>query len=96
MAAVAQGGDRQSLHEAIRQHSQAAGAEVKMHGRSNDLIQRLENDPRFHGVDMQRALDVKSFVGRAPQQVAEFIDEFIDQIRARYREHQVAEGQVSV
>jgi adenylosuccinate lyase len=96
MAAVAQGGDRQALHEAIRQHSQAAAAEVKLHGRANDLIERLRQDPRFRGIDWERVLRSENFVGRAPRQVAEFISEWIEPIRARYRDQVVAESQVTV
>jgi adenylosuccinate lyase len=96
MAAVAQGGDRQALHEAIRQHSQAAAAEVKLHGRANDLIERLRRDPRFRGIDWERVLRSENFVGRAPRQVAEFISEWIEPIRARYRDQVVAESQVTV
>ncbi len=96
MAAVAKGGDRQALHEAIRQHSQLASAQVKQHGKPNDLIQRLQQDSRFRGIDFKSVLDVKSFVGRAPQQVAEFIAEFNEPIRARYRDRNVADGEVVV
>ncbi|GAB6165594.1 adenylosuccinate lyase [Thermostilla marina] len=84
MAAVEKGGDRQELHEVIRRHSQAAAAEVKQHGKPNDLLERLENDPAFAGVDVRGALDVRRFVGRAPEQVDEFLQEVINPIRARY------------
>ena len=60
MAAASAGGDRQGIHERIRQHSQAAGARVKMEGKDSDLLERLKNDPAFAGVDMK---DVRS---RAP------------------------------
>ena len=96
MAAVAGGGDRQVLHEAIRQHSQLAAAEVKLHGRHNDLIARLQNDARFRSVDFGKVLNANLFVGRAPQQVAEFISECVEPIRAKYRGQKVAEGQVNV
>jgi adenylosuccinate lyase len=96
MSAVSRGGDRQELHEAIRQHSQAAAAEVKMHGRANDLIERLQADPLFGGVDFRRAMDPQGYVGRAPQQVAEFLRECVEPIRARYRGQSVAAGEVRV
>ncbi len=96
MAAVASGGDRQALHEALRQHSQLAANEVKQNGKPNDLIQRLEQDSKFRGVDLKRTLDAKSFIGRAPQQVTDFIAEFIEPIRAKYRNQKVAEGEVVV
>ena len=52
MAGVKAGGDRQKLHEAIRTHSMAAGEEVKLHGRPNDLIERVKNDPLFAKIDI--------------------------------------------
>ena len=66
MEAVAAGGDRQDLHERIRQHSQAAAGVVKEHGGANDLLARLAADPAFKGIDLQAALDPRKFVGRAP------------------------------
>jgi adenylosuccinate lyase len=84
MAAVERGGDRQDLHERIRQHSQAAAAVVKQQGRPNDLIDRLATDPAFAGLDWQQAFDPVQFIGRAPQQVDEFIAQVIDPIRKRY------------
>lgn len=83
MAAVARGGDRQDLHERIRRHSHAAAAAVKQEGQSNDLLTRLAQDEAFAGVDFQAALDPAQFVGRAPQQVDEFIQQVIDPIRRR-------------
>ena len=69
MAGVAAGGDRQSLHERIRQHSHAVMAELK--GRPagdvsprNDLIERLQADPAFAGVDFAPVLNPAQFVGR--------------------------------
>jgi adenylosuccinate lyase len=84
MAAVAAGGDRQDLHERIRQHSQQAAAEVKQHGRANDLLARLAADPAFAGVDLEAAADAQTLVGRGPQQVDEFILDVVAPIRAQY------------
>jgi len=85
MAAVRKaGGDRQELHERIRQHSQDAAREVKVHGRPNDLLTRLAADPAFQGVDLGGVLDPALFVGRAPQQVGEFVEGVIEPIRGRY------------
>lgn len=84
MAATAQGGDRQELHERIRQHSQDAAQLVKQHGRPNDLLDRLSNDPAFAGVDVARYVDGREFIGRAPQQVEEFLREIVQPIRDRY------------
>ncbi|MCC7084212.1 MAG: adenylosuccinate lyase [Pirellulales bacterium] len=86
MAGVAAGGDRQELHERIRQHSQAAARVVKERGGANDLLERLKADAAFANVDVAAALDAGNFVGRAPQQVDEFIAEWIEPIRSRYAE----------
>ena len=86
MAAVSAGGDRQDLHERIRRHSQAAAAAVKLEGRRNDLMDRLAADPAFAKVDLTAVLDPGQFVGRAPEQVDEFIAEVVAPIRARYSE----------
>ncbi len=84
MAAVAGGGDRQDLHERIRQHSQAAAAEVKQKGAANDLMQRLAMDTAFKTVNLDEMLDPARFVGRAPEQVDEFLEEVVAPIRKRY------------
>ncbi len=84
MAAVAAGGDRQELHECIRRHSQAAAAVVKEQGGANDLMDRLRADPAFRAVDLDAALDPRQFVGRAPEQVDEFLAGVVEPIRAKY------------
>jgi adenylosuccinate lyase len=96
MAAVAAGGDRQDLHERIRRHSQEAAMAVKNDGAHNDLLERLAADPAFAGVDMKAALDPRQFVGRAPEQVDEFIAEIVQPIRERYASSlkQVAEVKI--
>ncbi len=66
LAAVERGGDRQLLHERIRQHSQAAAAAVKLEGRDNDLLQRMAGDEAFAGLNLEQSLDPALFVGRAP------------------------------
>lgn len=83
MEAVRAGGDRQEVHELIRRHSLAAAEQVKMHGKSNDLMERLQADPAMSGVDWS-ALDAQRFVGRAPQQVERFVGEVVRPIRNRY------------
>jgi len=86
MEAVERGGDRQDLHERIRQHSQAAAAVVKNEGGENDLWERLSGDPAFAGIDMNAALEPSAFIGRSPEQVDEFIAEQIDPVRGRYED----------
>ena len=86
MAAVQAGGDRQELHECIRRHSLAAAEQVKMHGKPNDLLQRLQTDSSFSALRLQwqQLLDPKQFIGRAAQQTTNFIQNTIEPIRARY------------
>ena len=96
MAAVREGGDRQDLHERIRRHSQAAAQQVKEFGRPNDLIDRLKNDQVFDSVDIDAELNPAAFIGRAPQQVDEFIEAEVDPVRQQY-EHLLGEsGELSV
>jgi adenylosuccinate lyase len=96
MAATSAGGDRQDLHERIRQHSQAAAAVVKQEGRPNDLLERLRGDAAFKGVNLDAALDPSRFVGRAPEQVDEFVTNVVDPIRKRYADALTTTGSVRV
>ncbi len=84
MAGVKAGGDRQELHEVIRTHSMAAGEQVKIHGRPNDLIERIKADPAFAGIDIDSLLDPATFTGRAPQQTDEFLAELVTPVRNKY------------
>jgi len=95
MAGVAAGGDRQDLHERIRRHSQAAAAVVKEQGGKNDLLERMAGDPAFAEVDLGALLAPSDFVGRAPQQVDEFLSEVIAPIRAKYP-RTAADAEISV
>jgi adenylosuccinate lyase len=77
--AVCGGGDRQVAHETIRKHSMAAASAMKNGADSNDLLERLARDKSF-GVkleDLRGAIDPTSFVGRAPEQVDEFLRDVI-------------------
>ncbi len=85
MQAVAAGGDRQLLHERIRVHAQAAGDRVKREGLDNDLLQRLEDDPAFAGVEIRRITRPDAFVGLAPQQVDAFLKTVIAPLKRRHR-----------
>jgi len=84
MAAVAQGGDRQELHERIRQHSHAVSAQMKSGVERNDLLERLRNDPAFAQVDWQTAASPTGIAGRAPQQVDELIAQEVAPIRQHF------------
>lgn len=85
MAACRAGGDRQDLHERIRQHSMAAAEEVKLRGKANDLLERLQGDPAFKGLDFSQIVNPTDFVGRAPRQVEDFLSGVVAPIRVRYR-----------
>jgi adenylosuccinate lyase len=82
MEAVRAGGDRQTLHEAIRTHSLAAGKRIKDEGLDNDLLQRIAADPAFAAVAdrLDSLCDPKAFVGRAPEQVDEFLAEHVQPV----------------
>jgi adenylosuccinate lyase len=86
MAGVKRGGDRQELHEAIRKHAQDAAAQVKQEGKENDLLGRLARDPvvAMSAAELDAVLDVQEFIGRAPQQVLEFIEGEVDPVLARH------------
>ena len=86
MAGVRAGGDRQTLHERIRVHSQEAADIVKQHGKPNDLINRLKQDTSFAGVDLDGTLDASLYIGRAPEQVDAFIAEQVNPVRTRLAE----------
>ena len=86
MRAVKRGGDRQELHERVRRHSVAAGQEIKQHGRANDLVDRIAGDPAF-GVtraEIEEDLRPELYVGRAPQQVDEFLEEWVRPVLERH------------
>ena len=72
MAAAKAGGDRQTLHEAMRRHSHAATAGIRQ-GMPNDLTARLAADPLFAGVDLAQAMNGHGLAGRASAQVKEFL-----------------------
>ena len=82
MESVKKGGDRQELHERIRVHSMDAAQRVKGEGLNNDLIERIINDPSFNlsKEEIIAIIDPVKFVGRAPSQVVEFIDEYVNPI----------------
>jgi adenylosuccinate lyase len=82
MLAVQAGGDRQTLHEVIRRHSRALSADLEA-GASNDLLERLARDPAFARVDaaaLRRELEPGRYVGRAPEQVVEYVQGPLDQL----------------
>jgi len=88
MECVKAGGDRQDLHEAIRVHSMEAGKRVKMEGVANDLLERIQNDDLFSAIHNKIESLVKpiDFVGRAPEQVDEFVEEHITPLLTKYKD----------
>ena len=82
MECVKAGGDRQELHERIRELSMEAGKNVKVNGKDNNLIELIEGDEMFKAVHgkMTEILDEKKFIGRAPSQVVEFIKNEVEPI----------------
>ncbi|MFI5206838.1 MAG: adenylosuccinate lyase [Gemmatimonadales bacterium] len=97
MLGVQAGGDRQALHEVIRRHSMDVARAVAEDGAANDLIQRLAADPAFKGAklaEVARDLDPLHYVGRAPEQVDEFLREVADPLIARLPEPPPAEVRV--
>jgi adenylosuccinate lyase len=97
MEAVKAGADRQDVHEAVRQASFAAALEVK-EGRDNDLTARLKTTEILGPVAgrIDEILDPARYVGRAPEQVLEYIAEEVDPVLERYADLLGAEGEVRV
>ena len=91
MESVKRGGNRQELHEALREHSHAAARKVKLEGGANDLIDRIVADPLFplsrEEIDAQMAPE--KYVGRAPSQVTEFLRDEIAPLLAKYPDESI-------
>ncbi|MBN2788845.1 MAG: adenylosuccinate lyase [Candidatus Delongbacteria bacterium] len=85
MNAVKKGGDRQELHEKIRELSMIAGRNVKVEGLENNLLDLIAKDSSFNlSMDeLKEMTDPKLYIGRAPQQVVEFVKEIVDPILER-------------
>ncbi|MDD5698838.1 MAG: adenylosuccinate lyase [Victivallaceae bacterium] len=86
MAAVKAGGDRQQLHEAIRVHSMEAARKIKAAGGDNDLLDRLKTDPLLAPIaeQIEALVNPAEFVGRAPEQVTEFLENQVRPLLKRY------------
>ena len=96
MACVKAGGDRQVLHERIRVLSMQAGKNVKVDGGENNLIDLIKQDETFKAVwdTLDEILDAKNFIGRAPSQTVEFIQNEIDPILDRHADALGEKGDV--
>ena len=88
MEAVKRGGDRQELHEIIREYSMKAAYRVKYEGKDNNLMDLIINEPAFKMTkeEILSIMEPKNFIGRAPEQVVEFIKEEIDPVLAPFKE----------
>jgi len=98
MEGVKRGGDRQILHEAIRNHSMATAERIKIHGEKNDLVQRIGNDPVFNMTvdDIKDLLHPSRFIGRSIEQVEDFINDEVSEIISKYSEDLGIEVNISV
>lgn len=98
MEAVKRGGDRQELHERIRVHSQAAAAQVKLHGQPNDLLERIGSDPAFSRMHklLNDIADPKHYVGLAAEQTKEFLRAQVHPVLKSHRNWLGLTGKVNV
>ena len=86
MEVTKKGGNRQELHEEIRQLSMQAGSVVKNEGKPNDLLERIATDPKF-GITMDELIslrDPKLYIGRCPEQVDAFLEECVKPVLASH------------
>ena len=98
MDAVRRGGDRQELHERIREHSMAAARQVKMEGGQNDLIARIAADPMF-GVteeELQGILSPEKYTGCAAMQTEDFLKNCVQPVLDRYQAVHAGEAKIKV
>lgn len=86
MESVKRGGDRQELHEALRVHSHAAAARVKLEGGQNDLLDRITADPLFplSREELEEMLDPRAFIGCCPSQVTRFLKDTVQPVVDRW------------
>lgn len=98
MDAVKKGGDRQELHERIRQHSMEAGKRVKVEGLDNNLAELIAADESF-GLTVEEItshFEPKNFVGRAPEQVVDFMEECVKPVLEKYSDLLGVEVEINV
>ena len=98
MDAVKAGGDRQELHERIRELSMEAGRNVKVNGKENNLLELIAEDPAF-GLsleDLQKTMDPSRYVGRAPEQVDMFLSRMVNPILDKYQDMLGEKAEINV
>ena len=88
MDAVKAGGDRQELHERIRELSMEAGKNVKVEGKDNNLLELIAADPAFNLTleELQKTMDPKKYVGRAKEQTESFIAKVVNPVLDSHKE----------
>lgn len=98
MDAVKKGGDRQELHEKIRQYSMEAGARVKVEGKDNNLAELIANDDSFGLTtdEINAVMKPENFVGRSPEQVDDFINDVISPILDKNKDLLGVEVEINV
>lgn len=98
MDAVKAGGDRQELHERIRELSMEAGKNVKVEGKENNLLELIAADPAFNLSleELKKTMDPARYVGRAPKQVEEFLAEVVNPILEENRELLGVKAEINV
>ena len=98
MDAVKAGGDRQELHERIRELSMEAGKTVKVEGRDNNLLELIAADPAFNLSleDLQKSMDPKKYIGRAKEQTERFVNEVVRPILNSHKELLGVKAEINV
>ena len=98
MDAVKAGGDRQELHERIRELSMEAGKTVKVEGKDNNLLELIAADPAFNLSleDLQKSMDPKKYIGRAKEQTERFVNEVVQPILDSHKELLGVKAEINV
>ena len=98
MDAVRNGGDRQELHERIREHAMAAGRRVKEEGLENDLLQRIARDPAFglSEEELLESVNPSKYIGRCVEQVEAFLEEQVAPVLSMYTEYAEYQAELKV
>ena len=98
MDAVKAGGDRQELHERIRELSMEAGKTVKVEGKDNNLLELIAADPAFKLSleDLQRSMDPKKYIGRAKEQTERFVNTVVQPILDSHKELLGVKAEINV
>ena len=96
--AVKAGGDRQELHERIRELSMEAGKNVKVEGKDNNLLELIAADPAFHMSleDLQKSMDPAKYVGCSAHQVEKFLDEVVKPILDQNKDELGVKAEINV